>query len=112
MADWSAARAQPLRLFMHDLLVAEISHPAGVGGASFDPGQSFARGLLRPYLLRLCGSRVALWRSNGAAWPLRHPLAGDYLYRIDPGGRSRGSAQTKAAPFFPDGGSKVGLKTG
>jgi len=55
LADWSAARAEPVRLFMHDLLGAEISHPAGAGGTAFDPGQSFAGSLLRPYLLVFVG---------------------------------------------------------
>src|SRR5271170_2259331 len=112
MADWSVARAEPVRLFMHDLLVAEISHPAGAGGTALDPGQGLARSLLRPYFLCLCGSCTALRRSDRAAWPLRHHPARDYLHRADPGGGARGSTQAEAAPFLPDRRSEMGSKTG
>src|ERR1700678_4257590 len=112
MADWSAARAESVRLFMPGLLVAEISHPGGAGRAAFDPGQSIARSLLCPYLLCLCRSCAALRRSDRTAWPLRHHPARDYVHRADPGGCARGSAQTKGAPVLSDRGSEVGPKTG
>jgi hypothetical protein len=40
MADRSAAHAEPFRLFVHDLLVAEISHPPGVGRAFLTLGKA------------------------------------------------------------------------
>src|ERR1700677_2823330 len=99
MADWPAAHAELVRLFMPGLLVAEISHPAGAGGAAFDPGQSIARSVLCPYLLCLCRSCAALRRNDRTAWPLRDHPAGDYVQRADPSGCARGSAQAEGASF-------------
>src|ERR1700689_4152833 len=70
MADRPAASAEPVRLFVHDLLVAEISHQAGPGGASPDPGQGIARGVLRSCLLCFLGSGAALGRSARTPGPL------------------------------------------